>query len=75
MSYPVVRFGAMPKTPKQMDDGLHRVKVRPNNTINAYKRYAAYAVTALLLLFWARSFISSPKRTDRIPFAHDLIEE
>lgn len=76
MSYPTPRFGAMPKTPKQMDDGLVEVKSRPSNSFfPAWKRYIVHAITVTLVLLWLRYYTSSSGTTDRVPFTHDPVEE
>jgi len=75
MAYPLPRVGGIPKTPKQMDDGSHETKAKSSDTVKAYKQYLSYMVVVILLLLWLRSFISSPKQTDRIPFTHDGIEK
>ena len=75
MAYPLPRFGAPPKTP-MMDDGVpHEVKARTRDTIAVCKQYLAYAVLTIMLLLWARSWVSSSKKTDNVPFTHNPIEE
>ena len=75
MAYPLPRFGAVPKTP-MMDDGTpHEVKPRTRDTITVCKQYLAYAVMTVMLLLWVRSWVSSSKKTDKVPFTHDPIEK
>ena len=75
MAYTASGFEAMPKTPRHLDESPREAMARSRESRIVYKRYFLYLVTALVSLFWLKSFISIPKQTDRVPFRHDPIEE
>ena len=77
MAYTIPRLGvgATPKTPRHLDESPRDALARSRESSKAYKRYLLYFITALVSLFWLKSFLSTPKQTDRVPFTHDPVEE
>ena len=75
MAYNASDFGTMPKALRHLDESPREAMVRSRESRKAYKRYLLYLITAVVSLFWLKSFISIPKQTDRVPFRHDPIEE
>lgn len=78
MAYPFPRLGSAPQTPQHLQgiESPRNVMPRSSKPITAYKRTGVILIIVTGVLFWMMSpFSSIPKQTDRIPFAHDAINE